>query len=92
MAYMPTSSHTTGSGIAAVPLTAVVFVAEYAGQATVVVPALLAATFATLVVGDRSISADQLPWTARREAVAGRLLLVKETANRRTRLATGYRQ
>jgi CIC family chloride channel protein len=49
-----------GAGYA-VPLTAVVFVAEYTGQATVIVPALFAATFAKLVVGDRSVSTGQLP-------------------------------
>ncbi len=31
------------------------------GRATVVVPGLPAVTFAKLVVGDRSVSADKLP-------------------------------
>ena len=49
-----------GAGYA-VPLTAVVFVAEYTGQATMIVPGLLAVTLAKLVVGGRSVSPAQLP-------------------------------
>lgn len=49
-----------GAGYA-VPLTGVVFVAEYTGQATVIVPALLAMTAVRLVVGPRSVSPAQLP-------------------------------
>ena len=47
-----------GAGYA-VPLTGIVFVAEYTGQATVIVPALIAMTAATLVVGDRSVCPAQ---------------------------------
>jgi H+/Cl- antiporter ClcA len=47
-----------GAGYA-VPLTGVVFVAEYTGQATVIVPALCAMAAARLVVGARSVSANQ---------------------------------
>jgi len=43
----------------AVPLTGVVFVAEYTGQASVIVPALLAMTTTRLVVGNRSVSPHQ---------------------------------
>jgi len=49
-----------GAGYA-VPLTAVVFVAEYTGQATMIVPALLAVTAARIVVGSRSVSPAQRP-------------------------------
>ncbi len=49
-----------GAGYA-VPLTAVVFVAEYTGQATVIVSGLLAVILAKLVVGNRSVSPAQLP-------------------------------
>ncbi|MFW2382903.1 MAG: chloride channel protein [Acidimicrobiales bacterium] len=48
-----------GAGYA-VPLTAVVFVAEYTGQATLIIPGLLAVAVARLVAGDRSVSAAQL--------------------------------
>ena len=44
----------------AVPLTGVVFVAEYTGQATVIVPALVAMAMTRLVVGARSVSPNQL--------------------------------
>ena len=44
----------------AVPLTGVVFVAEYTGQATVIVPALVAMAMTRLVAGDRSVSPNQL--------------------------------
>ena len=47
-----------GAGYA-VPLTAVVFVAEYTGQATLIIPALLAVAAAKLVVGSRSVSPAQ---------------------------------
>ncbi len=49
-----------GAGYA-VPLTAVVFIAEYTGQATLIVPGLLAVTVAKLVVGARSVSPAQQP-------------------------------
>jgi CIC family chloride channel protein len=49
-----------GAGYA-VPLTGVVFVAEYTGQATVIVPALIAMAAARLVVGNRSVSPAQRP-------------------------------
>lgn len=49
-----------GAGYA-VPLTGVVFVAEYTGQATIIVPALLAMATARLVVGNRSVSPAQQP-------------------------------
>jgi len=49
-----------GAGYA-VPLTGVIFVAEYTGQATVIVPALLAMAAARLVVGNRSVSPAQQP-------------------------------
>ncbi len=49
-----------GAGYA-VPLTAVVFVAEYTGQATLIIPGLLAVAVAKLVVGSRSVSPAQLP-------------------------------
>lgn len=48
-----------GAGYA-VPLTGVVFVAEYTGQATVIVPALLAMAAIRVVVGARSVSPAQL--------------------------------
>jgi CIC family chloride channel protein len=48
-----------GAGYA-VPLTGVVFVAEYTGQATVIVPALLAMASIRVVVGARSVSPNQL--------------------------------
>lgn len=44
----------------AVPLTAVVFVAEYTGQATVIVPALVAIAATRLVTGSRSVSPNQV--------------------------------
>ena len=47
-----------GAGYA-VPLTGVVFVAEYTGQATVIVPALLAMASIRVVVGARSVSPNQ---------------------------------
>lgn len=47
-----------GAGYA-VPLTGAVFVAEYTGQATVIVPALIAMAAATLVVGNRSVCPAQ---------------------------------
>ncbi len=49
-----------GAGYA-VPLTGVVFVAEYTGQATVIVPALIAMAVTRLVVGNRSVSPAQRP-------------------------------
>ncbi|MGI9603299.1 MAG: chloride channel protein [Acidimicrobiales bacterium] len=49
-----------GAGYA-VPLTAVVFVAEYTGQATIIVPGLLAVAATRLVVGSRSVSPAQRP-------------------------------
>jgi CIC family chloride channel protein len=49
-----------GAGYA-VPLTGVVFVAEYTGQATVIVPALIAMAATRLVVGKRSVSPAQQP-------------------------------
>ena len=49
-----------GAGYA-VPLTAVVFMAEYTGQAAVIVPGLLAVTAVRLIVGPRSVSPAQLP-------------------------------
>lgn len=49
-----------GAGYAA-PLTAVVFVAEYTGQATLIVPGFLAVAAAKLVVGSRSVSPAQQP-------------------------------
>jgi CIC family chloride channel protein len=48
-----------GAGYA-VPLTAVVFVAEFTGQAAYIVPGLLAMTTAHLVVGNRSVSGSQI--------------------------------
>lgn len=45
----------------AIPLTGVVFVAEYTGKATVIVPALIAMAATRLVVGDRSVSPAQRP-------------------------------
>ena len=48
-----------GAGYA-VPLTGVVFVAEYTGQATVIVPALVAMAAIRVVVGARSVSPNQL--------------------------------
>ena len=48
-----------GAGYA-VPLTGVVFVAEYTGQATVIVPALVAMAMTRLVTGDRSVSPNQV--------------------------------
>jgi H+/Cl- antiporter ClcA len=48
-----------GAGYA-VPLTGVVFVAEYTGQATVIVPALVAMAMTRLVVRARSVSPNQL--------------------------------
>lgn len=44
-----------------VPLAAVMFVAETTGRATFVVPALLAAVVADLVMGDACVTAYQLP-------------------------------
>jgi CIC family chloride channel protein len=44
-----------------VPLAAVMFVAETTGQATFVVPALLAAVVADLVMGDACVTAYQIP-------------------------------
>jgi len=44
-----------------VPLTAVVFVAEYTGQAGLLVPGLLAVATMRLVVGQRSVSPEQRP-------------------------------
>jgi H+/Cl- antiporter ClcA len=38
-----------------------VFVAEYTGQATVIVPALIAMAVTRLVVGNRSVSPAQQP-------------------------------
>ena len=49
-----------GAGYAA-PLTAVVFIAEYTGQAAVIVPGLLAVTVVRVVVGARSVSPAQHP-------------------------------
>ena len=49
-----------GAGYA-VPLTAVVFVAEYTGQATIIGPSLLAVATTRLVVGSRSDSPAQRP-------------------------------
>lgn len=49
-----------GAGYA-VPLTAVVFVAEYTGQAGLIVPGLLAVATMRLVVGSRSVSPAQRP-------------------------------
>lgn len=49
-----------GAGYA-VPLTAVVFVAEYTGQAAAIVPGLLAMAAVRLVVGSRSVSEGQVP-------------------------------
>ena len=48
-----------GAGYA-VPLTAVVFAAEYTGQASVVVPALVAVATMRLITGSRSVSPNQL--------------------------------
>jgi len=48
-----------GAGYA-VPLTAVVFVAEYTGQAAVIVPGLLAMAAVRMVVGSRSVSGGQI--------------------------------
>lgn len=48
-----------GAGYAA-PLTAVVFVAEYTGQAAVIVPALVAMAITRVFVGRRSVSPNQL--------------------------------
>lgn len=47
-----------GAGYA-VPLTAAVFAAEYSGQATVIVPALIAIAVSRLMVGNRSVSPAQ---------------------------------
>ena len=49
-----------GAGYA-VPLTGVVFVAEYTGQASVIVPALIAMAVARLIVRNRSVSPAQRP-------------------------------
>ncbi|MDH4170798.1 MAG: chloride channel protein [Acidimicrobiia bacterium] len=49
-----------GAGYA-VPLTAVVFVAEYTGEATIIVPGLLAVAATRVVVGSRSVSPAQRP-------------------------------
>ena len=49
-----------GAGYA-VPLTGVVFVAEYTGQATIIVPALIAMAVSRLVVNNRSVSPGQRP-------------------------------
>lgn len=49
-----------GAGYA-VPLTGVVFVAEYTGQATIIVPALIAMAAARVVVRSRSVSPAQRP-------------------------------
>jgi H+/Cl- antiporter ClcA len=43
-----------------VPLTGVVFVAEYTGQASVIVPALVAMAATRLVTGSRSVSPNQI--------------------------------
>lgn len=48
-----------GAGYA-VPLTAVVFAAEYTGQASVIVPALVAVAAMRLVTGSRSVSPNQV--------------------------------
>jgi len=47
-----------GAGYA-VPLTGVVFVAEYTGQAAIIVPALIAMAVSRLVVNNRSVSPAQ---------------------------------
>ena len=44
-----------------VPLAAVMFVAETTGRATFVVPALLAAVVADLVMGDKCVTVYQVP-------------------------------
>jgi len=44
----------------AIPLTAAVFIAEYTGQASVIVPGLVAITVTRLVVGSRSVSPAQV--------------------------------
>jgi CIC family chloride channel protein len=49
-----------GAGYA-VPLTGVVFVAEYTGQASVIVPALIAMAVARMIVRNRSVSPAQRP-------------------------------
>ncbi len=49
-----------GAGYA-VPLTGVVFIAEYTGQPTVIVPGLLAMSVTRLIVGSRSVSPNQVP-------------------------------
>ena len=49
-----------GAGYA-VPLTAVVFVAEYTGQAAAIVPGLLVMAVVRLVVGSRFVSGGQVP-------------------------------
>ncbi|MGI9622189.1 MAG: chloride channel protein [Acidimicrobiales bacterium] len=41
------------------PVTGVVFIAEYTGQAAVIVPSLVAMTVAVLIVGNRSVSHHQ---------------------------------
>ncbi|MFW2332367.1 chloride channel protein, partial [Ilumatobacter sp.] len=48
-----------GAGYA-VPLTAVVFIAEYTGQAAAIVPGLLAMAAVRIVVGSRSVSGGQI--------------------------------
>ena len=48
-----------GAGYA-VPLTGVVFIAEYTGQSTVIVPGLVAMAITRLVVGARSVSPAQV--------------------------------
>jgi len=47
-----------GAGYA-VPLTGVVFVAEYTGQAAIIVPALIAMAVSRLVLNNRSVSPAQ---------------------------------
>ena len=49
-----------GAGYA-VPVTGAVFVAEYTGQASVIVPALVAMAVTRLVVGNHSVSPAQHP-------------------------------
>ena len=51
-----------------VPLAAVMFVAETTGRATFVVPALIAAVVADLVMGDECVTAYQVPRPARRHS------------------------
>jgi len=53
------ASSMLGAGYA-VPLTAVVFIAEYTGQAAAIVPGLLAMAAVRIVVGSRSVSSGQV--------------------------------